>query len=146
MTKPINDKNSSLLMSPELYGVLDLTDNDEAKELVKTQTKIVAFHILVNTKSETMLSLLKAIGDNKNTNTTSLEVSLPEDNAIDFYLGIRNNILQIKTIEIHQQNDVIDIFKNKPIFVHKCNIYDVSIQSNDATMVLELSYINGEKK
>lgn len=127
-------------MSEDLYDNIDL--DDDTKDLVKKRTKLTVFRIWVDDKKDdVMLTILKAVGFNPNEGTTTIEVSLAEETAIDFLLGIRSKRLEISAVEIHQEDNVVNIFKESeiPLKVHRCNIYDVSVQSEEATLVLVLS-------
>lgn len=136
----LNEERSSLIMSDELYENIDL--DDEAKELVKKRTKLTVLRFRIDEeKEDILLTILRAVGFNPEENTTTVEVSLAEDSAIDFLLGIRSQRLSLFAIEVHQENNVINIFKQtkNPLKIHRCNIYDVSVQSEEATLVLVLS-------
>lgn len=142
--KPIVNEGSSLLMSDDLYDNVNF--DDETKELVQERTKIVAIKTKVNGENDAILGTLRGIGTNSKDETLSIELECVEDIISTFLLGLRTGLTCIYGIEIHMGKEIINIFeeREKPVVVKKCNVYDISVQSEQATLVIVLD--DDEKK
>lgn len=135
----LDDKGSSLLMSEDLYDDVDL--DPEATEMVKKRSKIVVFNLIKGTdgaQRDVQLGLLRGLGTTSDDNTTTIEAVIPEDDAVEMLIALRDGRWSLHGVEIHFDENQIDIIKieETPILIRRCNIYDVTVQSDQVTLVL----------
>lgn len=127
-------------MSQELYDEIDLEDG--AKELIQARSKIIVLKIKTKDgKNDLVLAPLRGMGSAIEDELLTLELELPEAQALEFLLDIRSGGTGIYGIDMHWRQDVVTILKesDERYSIQKVNIYDVSVESEASTLVIVLN-------
>jgi hypothetical protein len=134
-----NENNSSLLMSEELMGQLDIEDDE--KKILQDRSCIVVIKIKMGSKNDMLLGHLCSMGIDVTQKLLNIELGIKQSLGLDFLDAFWSDRATIHGIEIHRGENVVVLFKeqNEPHNCTKCNIYDVSIQNEECTLLLSLT-------
>lgn len=129
-------EQSSLLISDSLKGQLDLEDSAEF-DLVKQKTCVVVVKIRIDGQNEALICKLRSVSCDKENKQIVVEVSTEQQNGLQFYAAYLLDKTTIHAIEIHNNNKQYDVLgeSETPYECFKCNLYDMSIESDDCTLL-----------
>ena len=132
-------QDTSLLMSDELLGQLDIEDDE--KQLLQTRSNIVVIKVKNDKQNDIILGQLRACGLDNETHIFNLELGVKQASILELFGSYMQKKLSIHAIDVHQGENVLSLFieQEEPYSCIKCNLFDISIESEECTLMISLT-------